>query len=77
MPHDKDQTHWHEPAGTRKAGYGQFRKLPTPYDAFMEAEGIPVYRDIGIRRVQDLPLAPWKRQGGRGSYIQLFGTEGL
>src|SRR5262249_30010453 len=27
--------------------------------------------------VQDLPLAPWKRLGGRGSYIQLFGTEGL
>src|SRR5438552_18292602 len=27
--------------------------------------------------MQDLPLAPWKRLGGRGSYIQLFGTEGL
>ena len=27
--------------------------------------------------MQDLPLAPWKRLGGRGSYIQLYGTEGL
>src|SRR5437016_604637 len=75
MPHEKDQTHWHEPTGTRKAGYGEFKKQPTPYDAFMESEGIPVFRGIGIRRVQDLPLAPWKRTGGRGHYIQLHGTE--
>jgi hypothetical protein len=26
--------------------------------------------------VQDLPLQPWKRMGGRGTYIQLYGTEG-
>src|ERR1700716_889987 len=75
MPHEKDQTHWHEPAGTRKAGFGEFKKQPTPYDAFMESEGIPVFRGIGIRRVQDLPLAPWKRTGGRGPFIQLTGTE--
>ena len=40
-------------------------------------EGVPCYRGIGVRRVQDLPLVPWKRLGGRGSFIQLFGTEGL
>src|SRR5260221_6244078 len=70
MPHEKDQTHWHEPTGTRKAGFGEFKKQPTPYDAFMESEGIPVFRGIGIRKVQDLPLAPWKRTGGLGPYIQ-------
>ena len=75
MPHDKDQTHWHEPSGQRKAGFGEFRKQPTPYDAFMEAEGIPVYRGLGLRRVHDLPLVPWKRKGGRGHFIQLYGTE--
>jgi quercetin dioxygenase-like cupin family protein len=48
-----------------------------PYDSFMEAEGIPIYRDIGVKRAQDLPMKPWKRLGGRGSYIQLYGTEGL
>ena len=26
------------------------------------------FRDIGISKVQNLPLAPWKRTGGRGSY---------
>ena len=75
MPHDKDMTHWHEPAGNKKAGFGEFRKQPTPYDAFMESEGIPVFRDIGISKVQNLPLFPWKRTGGKGHFIQLLGTE--
>jgi quercetin dioxygenase-like cupin family protein len=70
-------THWHEPKAGEKAGYGKFKRKPLPYDLFMEAEGVPVYRGIGVKRVQDLPLAPWKRLGGRGSYIQLHGTEGL
>ena len=48
-----------------------------PYDSFMEAEGVPVFRGIGVRRVQDLPMRPWARLGGRGTYIQLYGTEGL
>ena len=70
------QTHWHEPAGGRRAGFGKFGRPKTPYDLFMESEGIPIFRDIGVRRVQDLPLAPWRRLGGRGTYIQLYGTEG-
>jgi hypothetical protein len=53
MPHDKDLTHWHEPSGNKKAGFGTFKKQPTPYDAFMESEGIPVFRDIGISKVQN------------------------
>jgi quercetin dioxygenase-like cupin family protein len=78
MPHDApDQAHWHEPKAGENAGLGKFKRKPMPYDSFMEAEGIPVYRGIGVRRVQELPLEPWKRLGGRGSYIQLYGTEGL
>jgi quercetin dioxygenase-like cupin family protein len=78
MPHDvPGQGHWHEPSGEeKKAGFGTFRKLATPYDEFMEQEGIPVFRDIGISKVQNLPLKPWARTGGRGTYIQLYGTEG-
>ncbi len=75
MPHDKDLTHWHEPSGNKKAGFGAFKKQPTPYDAFMESEGIPVFRDVGISKVQNLPLFPWKRTGGKGHFIQLLGTE--
>jgi quercetin dioxygenase-like cupin family protein len=72
-----DQVHWHEPKAGENAGLGSFKRPQMPYDRFMEAEGVPVYRGIGVRRVQDLPLVPWRRLGGRGSYIQLYGTEGL
>lgn len=68
---------WQEPEGYTRAGYGKWRRPPSPYDTFMEQEGVPIYRGIGVRRVQDLELAPWRRMGGRGTFIQLFGTEGL
>ena len=68
-------THWHEPAGTKKAGFGEFKKQPTPYDQFMVEEDIPVFRDLGVSSVKNLPLQPWRRTGGRGTYIQLLGTE--
>ena len=70
-----EQTHWHELRAGENAGFGKFLRKPMPYDSFMEAEGVPVFRGIGVRRVQDLPMKPWARLGGRGSYIQLFGTE--
>lgn len=69
---------WQEPTDEKtKAGYGKFPRPKTPYDIFMEEQGIPTYREIGVRRVQDLPLKPWKRMGGNGTFIQLLGTEGL
>jgi len=78
MAHDaNDMTHWHEPKAGENAGFGDFARPKMPYDRFMEAEGIPVFRGIGARRVQDLPMTTWARLGGRGSYIQLYGTEGL
>src|SRR2546428_10827286 len=43
----------------------------------MASQGVPIYRGIGVRRVQDLPLAPWTRMGGKGTFIQLYGTEGI
>jgi mannose-6-phosphate isomerase-like protein (cupin superfamily) len=69
-------SHWHEPTGQQRAGFGKFDRPQLPYDRFMEAEGIPVFRDIGISKVQDLPLFNWPRMGGRGHFIQLHGTEG-
>ena len=75
--HDVTNAHWHEPKAGENAGLGTFKRPKLPYDRFMEAEGVPVYRGIGCARVHDLPMAAWKRLGGRGSYIQLYGTEGL
>ena len=77
MPHDNEGKHWHEPKAGENAGFGKFKRPSMPYDKFMEAEGVPCFRGIGLRTVFDLPMAPWKRLGGKGSYIQLYGTEGL
>src|SRR6185437_10864512 len=77
MPHDAAQ-HWHEPTDlSRRAGSEVFKRPPRPYDTFMEEQDIPVVRDFGVSKVQELPLKPWARMGGRGTFIQLFGTEGL
>ena len=77
MPHDATgKSHWHEPTANKKAGLGKFARPPSLYDQFMESEGIPVFRDIGISKVQNLPMVPWKRLGGKGHYVQLHGTEG-
>jgi quercetin dioxygenase-like cupin family protein len=77
MPHDDAGGHWHEPKSGENAGTGKFSRAAMPYDRFMQAEGVPCYRGIGVHRVQDLPMTPWKRLGGKGTYIQLYGTEGL
>ena len=78
MPHDDQQKHWHEVSGdSQKAGLGTFVRPPMPYDKWMMEQEIPIFRDIGISKVQNLPLKPWKRMGGRGSFIQLYGTESM
>jgi len=64
--HDVTSEHWHEPEGRKNAGYGAWKRPNTPYDDFMEAQGIPCFRGIGVRRVQDLPLKRWNRMGGNG-----------
>jgi len=74
--HDVTTEHWHEPKGFKNAGYGAWKRPNTPYDDFMESQGIPIYRGIGVKRVQDMPMKPWARMGGKGTFIQLFGTEG-
>jgi len=77
MPHDiGDDPHWHEPGRDTYAGTSVWPRRPTAYDEFMDAQEIPIVRNIAVPRVRDLPLAPWARMGGRGCFIQLFGTEG-
>ncbi len=67
----------HQPNEQQRAGRVRWKRPPTPYEQFMEKEGIPVVRGIGLYDVRELPLSPWARLGGRGSYIQLDGTEGV
>ncbi len=74
--HEAGAVHWHEPRAEERAGFGKFGQPLSDYDKWMEADGIPIYRGIGISKVQNLALANWPRMGGRGAYVQLFGTEG-
>ena len=69
-------TEWVEPTEEKRAGHGTFGRPKTDYDLFMESEGVPIYRDFGVQRCQDLPMKPWDRLGGNGTYVQLYGTEG-
>ena len=54
--HEVTSDHWHEPEGTKNAGVGAWKRPNTPYDDFMEEQGVPIFRGIGVRRVQDMPL---------------------
>ncbi len=60
--HDITGEHWHEPQGTKNAGYGSWKRPNTPYDEYMVEQGIPIYRGIGVRRVQDMPLKRYLEQ---------------
>lgn len=43
----------------------------TSYEQWLEDEGVPVVRGSAVPSLHDLPLAPWPRLGGRGSYVCL------
>jgi oxalate decarboxylase/phosphoglucose isomerase-like protein (cupin superfamily) len=49
----------------------------TTYHQWMKKEGIPMVEGFGLRDVRELELRPWRRTGGRGTYIHLYGMEGL
>ena len=58
---------------------GRFRwsREATPYEVFMSEQGVPVVRGMGVYDVRDVTLAPWKRMGGQGAFIELDGASGL
>ncbi len=49
---------------------------PSAYDVFMEEQNIPIFGGLGMYDVRQLPLAPWKRMGGQGSFIEFDGQAG-
>ena len=45
------------------------------YRQFMEGEGVPIYEDLGgVDDVTELPMRPWARLGGSGSFVVMLGT---
>ncbi|MDE3077347.1 MAG: cupin [Chloroflexota bacterium] len=59
------------------AGYLSYKRVRSPYELYMEEEGIPIFRGIGVRDTRDLTLGAWKRLAGRGCFLHLNGLEGL
>ena len=49
----------------------------TAYHRWMKSEGIPVLETLGVSDVRGVRLAPWRRTGGNGSFIHMYGSEGL
>ena len=64
-----------EPAGDQKAGWLHYQQPPSPWEAFMKEEGIPVHEAVGVYDSRELPRTPWARTGGLGTYIELSGNQ--
>jgi mannose-6-phosphate isomerase-like protein (cupin superfamily) len=61
-----------------RAGLRNYLHAKSPYQAFVEWENIPVYRDIiGVPDIRDLELGDWDRMGARGAYIRLNGLDDI
>ena len=54
-------------------GRFQWKRPQTPYEEFIEEEGVPIVRGLGVYDVRDLELKPWRRMGGNGAYLELSG----
>jgi hypothetical protein len=72
-----------EPVGNEKGGwwdekegrtlpYG--RRIETAWERFRREEDIPVFEGVGVSDCRDLPRGDWRRVGGKGTYVQLIGT---
>jgi oxalate decarboxylase/phosphoglucose isomerase-like protein (cupin superfamily) len=49
----------------------------TAYHKWMKSEGIPVWEGYAIKDVRDIELRPWERMGGKGTFVHLYGMEGM
>ena len=52
-------------------GDGKFIRPPAFYDAWQKSEGIPIYKAYHLDDMNDVELAPWKRFGCNGAFVNL------
>ena len=64
------------PTGDEPAGFHRYRRPQSPYERFMEEEGVPIVKGIGVYDTRQAGLGPWKRLGGRGAFLHLDGVDG-
>jgi mannose-6-phosphate isomerase-like protein (cupin superfamily) len=48
----------------------------TGYCQWMKTEGVPIVEGFSIKDVRELKLSPWRRMGGSGAFVHLYGMEG-
>jgi quercetin dioxygenase-like cupin family protein len=46
----------------------------TPYQQWIEGQGIPIIREFYLEDLRKVELAPWDWKGGRGAFLNLIGT---
>ena len=55
---------------TKRFAFKPFNKT-TPFETWIESEGIPVVRDFVIANLRDVELRSWARMGGNGAWLVL------
>ena len=68
---------WEEPTGDKPAGFFIYKRSKSPYERWIEEEGVPVVTGIGVRDSRDVQLGDWRRRNARGAYLYLDGLEGV
>jgi quercetin dioxygenase-like cupin family protein len=46
----------------------------TPYQKWIESQGVPIIREFYLADLRTVELAPWAWKGGRGAILNLIGT---
>jgi mannose-6-phosphate isomerase-like protein (cupin superfamily) len=72
-PVGDERAGWHNDAEGKATSYTV--RLATAWERFLKEESLPIFKGIGMKDSRDLPRVDWPRTGGKGSYIQLIGTE--
>ncbi|OGP25041.1 MAG: hypothetical protein A2038_02615 [Deltaproteobacteria bacterium GWA2_57_13] len=49
----------------------------TAYFQWIKGEGLPLVEGLGLEDIRQVQLSPWRRTGGKGAFIHLYGMEGL
>ena len=59
-------------------GTKRWVRQATSYELYMDEQNLPIHRGtVGFYDIRDLTLAPWKRMGAQGAFIELNGCGGL
>jgi hypothetical protein len=59
-----DKLTFSEPGENEPAGYHTYNRQKSPYERYMDEEGIPIFRGIGISDTRSLPLATGPVEAG-------------